>query len=364
MKSTLPILLCGLATLSNQAVAEDDCIKRNVLSEPKWKLLIENDVLALDSWTGLNDDRNYTMGVIVSTYGDRARNGLMARALATIDGWWSLSDGQSYFCSYAQNDYGVSAFTPNILEQSEPIFGDRPYASLMYVSNLKTRVFENRAVRTRVVAGVLGLDVAKAVQRFLHNQLSISDQDPLGWNNQISEGGEPTGMYVFETVRQFSSPGNAPKFGGPIEFSYKYGFNAGYYTNVYGGLGLRFGRINTPYHAWDANAGSIGSQNFLNLGMDGSTTKPEFFGFVAYLARAVGYNVLLQGQFRDSVVKFDSSEIERIVHEVSAGVTYARPSGSVWTFAMQYRSPEFEGPFSREHWFGGITYSKGIGKKD
>ncbi len=349
-------LVLGSAAFAD---AGDDCVAIGAITPPAWKLTVENDVLGLDNWLNKNDDRNYTMGVLLSTYGEGSRSGVTAKGLAVIDRLWSLDKRPGQVCSYAQTDYGVSAFTPNDLEDPNPIFGDRPYASLMMISSFKTRVFENRATRTKLAVGILGLDVAKAVQRFIHNDLRVSPQDPSGWGNQISDGGEPTALYVYETVRPLTrSENKLVPDGRPFEFSYKYGVNVGYYTNVYAGLAFRFGRFNTPYHAWEPNLTSTIDQVY--LATDDGDGQRDFYGFVGYVARVVGYNVLLQGQFRDSNVTFRSSEIERLVHEASVGLTYTRKSGSVYTFAIQQRSAEFDGPFRREHWYGGITFAKAM----
>jgi hypothetical protein len=86
------------------------------------------------------------------------------------------------------------------------------------------------------------------------------------------------------------------------------------------------------------------------------------YGFLSYKATAVGYNVLLQGQFRDSAHTFSGDEIERLVHWAALGWTYEFSERSKLMYSFNVRSAEFKGPMAREHYWGGLYYTRSTGK--
>lgn len=68
----------------------------------------------------------------------------------------------------------------------------------------------------------------------------------------------------------------------------------------------------------------------------------------------VGYNALLQGQFRDSAVTISGSGLRRFVGMASVG--YKHDFGGVkLTYALHYQGSQINGgEGDREHYFGGI----------
>ncbi len=321
-----------------------------------WAIYLDQDLLALDSLTDLNSDRNYTMGLGFSQSGSDYSEGL----LATTRNWLDERIEQRLFSSRQimevihSREFGVTAFTPDKLEFAEPIQGDRPYASLIYFSNSKLRAYSNdTALKTKFVIGLLGLDIAKAVQRYLHNQVGVSDQDPLGWDNQISEGGEPTALYSIEKMVLWKK--KKTNTGINWDISYAVGGNLGYYTDLSAGFDIRLGKIGTPYYTHSANP--LSDYNHMKCQFCGGD---DNYFFASYRARLVGYNVLLQGQFRNSVVTFSGSEIERLLHEAALGWAYHFKSNWKLTYSLNYKSEEYKGVESRAHWFGGLYLSKNL----
>jgi hypothetical protein len=83
----------------------------------------------------------------------------------------------------------------------------------------------------------------------------------------------------------------------------------------------------------------------------------EWFVHAGAKLRLIGYNALLQGQFRESEVSIPSEDIERLVAEYSSGVAYA--------FADHYRidvyfrgnTPEFRGSNRRSAHWAGMSFS-------
>jgi hypothetical protein len=86
-------------------------------------------------------------------------------------------------------------FTPSDLGARQVVAGDRPYASLFFVSSGRryTNPEFNVAYDSSLTVGVLGLAAAESVQHALHS-ITGSTQ-PEGWSHQISDGGEPTARY-------------------------------------------------------------------------------------------------------------------------------------------------------------------------
>ena len=92
---------------------------------------------------------------------------------------------------------GAVTYTPDDIGNPEPIFDDRPYASLLYLANKQVVADDKRALGVEIMVGALGLNVANEVQTSLHQWYrDVSGEsepvDPEGWRYQISDGGEPT----------------------------------------------------------------------------------------------------------------------------------------------------------------------------
>lgn len=341
-----------------RALSEQNCDPKEALFKEAdytgWSFYLDQDVLTFDSWTDLNDDRNYTMGFGYARSGARYSRGWLASGRHTIDKLFELHDGAKPLENIHSVEFGITAFTPNVLEEKAPIPGDRPYAGLVFLSNSKLTAYnDGHATKSRLVLGALGLPVTEAVQRYLHNEVGFSRHDPLGWDNQISDGGEPTALYAVERMGLVGKPGLQRK---ALELSYNVGANLGYYTDISLGADLRIGRIASPYYAHTANPLSV-----VNHGNCTTCGGRDLFVFLSYRARVVGYNALLQGQFRDSEVEFSDSQIERVLHEAGAGFTWQIKRGWQLTYALNYKSEEYKGPEERAHWFGGLYLSRNIG---
>lgn len=307
-----------------------------------YAFFFDNDLLALDSWTHVNDDRNYTMGLAFAVGGRRYASTWLGTPRNYIDQYLNNHDDNPKATLHAVI-FGVTAFTPNDLEDPAPIPFDRPYAGLAFIANQKTSAdgkSEVDATRSTLVLGILGLRVAKGVQRFLHNDLDISSQDPLGWRNQISDGGEMTALYTADRLRRVRS-------GASHDLTANLGYKAGYYTGLSAGLDLRLGRLGSKFYEHSPNP--MANYNQMVKGRD-------LYGFLSYQATLVGYNVLLQGQFRDTPRTFSGSQVERLVHWIGTGLVYDAGWGRL-TYSFNYRSQEFKGPEAREHYWGGLYFT-------
>ena len=324
-----------------------------------FSVVLDNDVLPHIG--SENEDRNYTGGLGFRLSGGVIRKLGLTKPLEGLD-WLTRMNrvhapGERTYHSFLL--FGT-AFTPDAIQFVEPQRDDRPYGSILGVSVRRMTVDDatlDRAWSSELVVAGLGLDVAENVQTALHRRLrKIKNQDtpydPLGWHNQISPGGEITGLYRvgFEKRLLGDESGGARKHWqvvGGVEGS------AGYYTNAAASLSSRVGFFTSDF--WESSSGGM------NLGVgqqkSGSDTVPrwDLFAFGVLRPRLVLYNGLLQGQFRDSVHTVDP---KHLLGEWEGGVALSVPFfktsyqiAGVVQFA-QGRSSEFEGPNSRSHAWG------------
>jgi hypothetical protein len=84
---------------------------------------------------------------------------------------------------------GQNMYTPENLARSTVIVGDRPYGGWLY----GTLMFDTTRQSTindhvELYAGVIGRDsFAEEAQKFVHEHVVTTAQDPKGWGNQIGE---------------------------------------------------------------------------------------------------------------------------------------------------------------------------------
>lgn len=156
-----------------------------------WTLAFDNDLLSF-----ADRDFDYTGGLAVTFAGRRAQEWWFS--LDPIVGWLdpllpaAALAGQPALPLHSLQA-GLVAFTPDDLNSHDPMPLDRPYASLLFLSNSRTFVTDpaQPIYETSFTLGVLGWDAAKAIQRGIHTGLD-QERVPEGWDHQISDGGEPT----------------------------------------------------------------------------------------------------------------------------------------------------------------------------
>ncbi|MEM7292076.1 MAG: lipid A deacylase LpxR family protein [Pseudomonadota bacterium] len=331
-----------------------------------WSLFMDQDAIVFDKVTDLNEDRNYTLGLGVSLTGAAFRkdNFFFADWLAKIDSMLGIYKRKKpclrntdMLCDKSHPlerinsfDFGMTAFTPGDLEDENPIPGDRPHAALIFAATSRMLAFnDDTAIKTRLVFGMLGLSVAKDLQRYLHNDVGLSKKDPRGWGNQISDGGEPTGLYSVEGTRLLRKHrGDTMDY----DLSVTASGSVGYYVDAAVGADFRMGHVRSPYYAHSANPLSV-----YNHGNCVPCRAKDSYFFLSYRARIVLYNAFLQGQFRDSAIEMENGEVERLLHEAGFGYTHHFSEGFQLSYALNYKSPEFKGVERREHYWGGLYFS-------
>ncbi len=329
-------------------------------------LYIENDLF------GFGTDQNYTGGFAVSLGGRWVFESGLAGPLSLFDAISRIRKAHEAREVHVHSFAIVgSAFTPlrERLSDVTPVFDDRPYASIFGVLTRRVSVRrkddrmqrEDRAVSSELSIAGLGLNVAKALQTDLHRMNrrrsgKTTPVDPLGWHNQISNGGEPTLLYKVGLEQLIA--GEAPKGGFQGQLTWLNQASIGYYTNVATGLAGRLGWMKSNF--WEFSTNPLNSLQQKSV-RDSADAKPyEAYGFFGLRGRGVVYNALLQGQFRESIHTFDAGSINRGIAEGETGLAFTAAPGwlggavTLTWIALSTRTPEFKGPSARAHVWGAV----------
>lgn len=371
---------------------------------------IENDVLALDSYTGFNEDRNLTQAngwiwsetestpnlahKILNDHIDQRIPALQRKVIRDAN---FPEDGKVLACdpdARRSSGIGVTAFTPENIVAFKPQFGYRPYASLMALnasatyhctSNGELGVSPQYTWFSSLNIGVLGLTITEDFQRWWHETVGTSSRRPNGWDNQISDGGEPTFMYALERADVLDSALEKK-----IQPFYSVGVNIGYYTNAYVGVGGRFllpgdsnGSFDTPFYNVGGAYSFAGTEAIQSQDV---SIAADRFVFAGLRLRAVARNYLLQGQFRDSAVRYSRSNIEDAIVQATIGFSDSlngwcrlltpdrtvakifkknvfscnagKVGGTVLTYALHARTQEYKSDQEeRAHIWAGLYFS-------
>src|SRR5690349_14992165 len=136
------------------------------------RVQIDNDLFAGDQ-----QDRDYTGGFGITISGERARDGLLSLdpLLRRLDALGTdaangdpgtIEEGNVHYA----RQLGLMAFTPSdtLVKEVQP--DDRPYASLLFISNGRVRVdADDRAAWTSsLTIGVLGLHLSETLHSAVH----------------------------------------------------------------------------------------------------------------------------------------------------------------------------------------------------
>ena len=317
-----------------------------------WLLNLDNDILA-------ETDRDYTGGIALTLSGKRVQQYLVS--LEGIRNWLDellgvnkLYTGQPHFQLHSVQ-YGAMLFTPQDIVNPAPIFDDRPYGSLFYLSNTAITVApaNDKAWLSTLTFGFLGLNAAEYIQEALH---SVTSSDVAnGWDNQISSGGEPTIMYTLSAQHNHIDATSSVT---RHEIKTAYEANVGFSTDINASLSWRWGRINTPW--WSFNPQH---SDYIKLGApvvagNRQSDKGELYIWAGTTVKYRFYSSLFQGQFRESIVKLSSDEVEKLLAQFWLGTTWEFASnirGSIFYCAS---SREFNGPNAHNPVWAGIILSK------
>lgn len=316
-----------------------------------WAFYMDNDAFA-----PRGTDRDYTGGFSLTLAGRRAR-----------DGWWSLDGvrrGTDWLLGldrlYADRvisrhnlEVGVTVFTPGELSDPAKQAGDRPYASLIYLANTAAEVAPGRdtAYLSTFTLGLLGAPVVGDLQRALHR--AIGAAEPQGWENQISNGGEPTLRYAFARVKRVW---RGTLGGSEGEMTTTWRGSVGYLTDASFGVATRIGEIRTPWWSYNPQIAEYAEKSVPVVASEGGGE--ERYLWAGFNVRARLYNAFLQGQFRHSEVTFSADQLNPLILEGWIGYTWAFRSGWRLSYVLRGQSSEIRsGPADRTETWGGIVVS-------
>ena len=318
-----------------------------------WAVYVDNDVF-------VDTDEGYTGGIAVSVSGRRTTEyGFsLDPALQTVNRW--LGVGRLYDAPEARRrhsmEFGLSAFTPRRIEDPAPILDDHPYACLAFINNAEQAVLAQRGIvyQTSFAFGLLGTSLCESVQKSLHDV--VGDNEPRGWDHQISKGGEPTFRWNLsreQLLIRGAGSGTRQELAGILETA------VGYTTQVGAGLSWRWGRIRSPWWSFTPR-----NAEYINLGSpatgtDTAANEPgEFYVWAGAMLRYRLYNAILQGQFRDSDVEFSRSDLNPLVGEAWIGVTKELGNGLTVSFVFRARSRELK--FVESPSWGGVILRRAL----
>ena len=313
-------------------------------------------------------DMDYNGGGEVAVSGARAVDNWFSidRALGAIDrldGLGALTSTHMYGPTHAFAA-GVVIFTPGDLHDPQPIPGDRPYASLMFLSNGRRYVLTDRAVAydSSLTVGLLGLAAAESLQRSLH-RITGSVQ-PQGWAHQISAGGEPTARYSF--ARQ-SLLGQHVGTGGidlDRDSTWTVAGSVGTITEGSIAFNSRSGRIRSPWWTTSPEQSMYVDEARPAPPPLGPGWLSELFLLTGARLKVRVYNAFLEGQFRHSDLRYGASDLNTLLGEAWVGVEFRNSSGLEFRYLSRWESPELRhGIGSRSFVWGSIEVSKAIGQR-
>lgn len=312
-----------------------------------WQINTDNDLLA-----GQSTDRDYTGGLALTLSGRRVQ-----QYPVSIDGWRAGVDElinfpalyqSSGFMAFHGQQYGMMLFTPDDIDSVSPVYDDRPYASLFFISNSKFTVLpeKNRAYISTLTMGLLGLSLAESVQRALHN--STDSTVPNGWSNQVSAGGEPTLMLSYGVQNRLYASNQQ-------QLKLEYEGNLGFITDINAGFSWRWGTIHSPWWAFNPYQSKYMQQSMPVFSSGGQN---EFYLWAGSRLNLRVYNALLQGQFRRSEVTVSSTDIQRLVAEYWFGATASLAGKYSASIFLRGHTDEFKGQNARDSAWVGLVFSR------
>ncbi|GAB1257784.1 hypothetical protein NBRC116494_22860 [Aurantivibrio plasticivorans] len=344
MKNSLLINLLAVAIVTVSGTSHSATNRDEPL--PSWSFAFENDILA-----GGDSDRDYTYGLNF-TLSDNS----LAQSRFTPQPVLTAIDDLVGIGSSNQNRYslevGVYGFTPDDITVAEPIYDDRPYASLLYAQSRHERInlAEEYSWTSSLSVGVLGLDLAGSAQNRFHR--AIDGNEAQGWKHQISDGGEITARYT--VARQQIVHRTAR-----TEIKVTHQGSVGYISEAGVGLSIRGGNFADSWWSFDPDLATYGER-----GVQGQNhSAPEAYWWAGFNIKARLYNAFLQGQFRDSDISYSSNELRHGLLEAWAGYTLGFRNGYRLSYYVRGHTSEIrEGHGDRHLVWGGIAVSKQFGR--
>ncbi|MGB0391176.1 MAG: lipid A-modifier LpxR family protein [Salibacteraceae bacterium] len=244
----------------------------------------------------------------------------------------------------------MKGYTPDSLSSTVIEYGDRPYAGIVFLNFGKRTIREDDRLffNSDFRIGFLGTYLPQELQRTTHD-IARGDgdlpKDPKGWHNQISHGGEITGLLRYQI-------GYLPwKLSSDHIFQYipKFEINLGYYTAIGASLGFKFGKISSSWWGFESD--------YMEYGDVLNRDYKHWFESYVYLKTKydyVIYDAMLQGQFRESVYTLNSNQLVRNVAQFETGYMLRLGLYETW-IGLTMRTTNFSLQNRNHYWvnFGG-----------
>ena len=363
MKSLPPVLLLGFSLLTaalflpSTGLASDKGESRESMASSKptktepstsRSFAFDNDAFVPGS-----RDQDYTYGLNLTFVGKGAEDqwASLHVPLNWLDQRIGLNRQVSDSIVSSKIEYGLFGFTSEDITLAQPVQGDRPYASLIYVSSTSERYDAARQVswQSTLTFGFMGLNIVGDIQDKIHSK--IGSQRPRGWNSQISEGGEPTARYSVARQRLMYKSDSG------LEIKTTTQASVGYITEANWSLSLRVGDIHTPWVSFNPELTSYGEKSIHS--QVGKVSEQYFWTGFSLKVRA--YNSFLQGQLRDSAVTYDSDELNHGIVEAWVGYTIALKEGYSFSYLVRGHTSELKrGVGNRSVIWGGLQITKNM----
>lgn len=317
-----------------------------------WAFYFDNDFLSPTS-----RDRDYTGGFSLTLSGANARTHPLSidHLLAGSNHWLGLSPKTE--TNLHSIEFGATAFTPENTLTATALPEDRPYASLIYLSNSNQSISKDRrrSTMTTLTVGLLGLNVVKNFQRHVHQATGSNPAN--GWNHQISAGGEPT--FRFSVSRQKLKRAGQTRSGLGYEIHTATKASLGYLSSLSWGVSTRWGRIKTPWWTFSPETGEYAEKSAPFSVNSLLHDDREFYFWAGANLHLRLYNAFLQGQRRDSDVTYAYRELHPVVVEGWLGFTKELSNGYRFSYVLRGQTAEInQGPASRSSLWGGIILSQ------
>lgn len=230
---------------------------------------------------------------------------------------------------------GQNFYTPEIITIAAPQPQDRPWAGVLYAGLSETITDDAQRVQHTFEAftGVLGPGAgAQGTQKFVHNDLGFSNNDPQGWHNQLRN--EPTfDLFYRRSHRFFIYPDPESTDSTIFDATSQFGGMLGT-LQTYANVG---GMIRLGYHITGFPIGII-------TNAAAPLHKPykiELYLFAGVEGRWIPFNATLDGGFFRNGPK--ANDPKRFVGDLRVGVS-ARYKKFRLTYSVVDRSPEFKVP--------------------
>jgi hypothetical protein len=305
-------------------------------------------------------DEDYDGGGEVTLSGQRG--GLVGRALDRALGF--IDGATCPRTRFENGDWevghafasGLLIFTPQDLAARDVVHGDRPYASLFFVSvgRRYTSPQEDVAYDSTLTVGMLGIPAAEAVQSALHHLTNSAH--PEGWSHQISAGGEPTARYNFARQALLEGFGDGAWRG---DAKWTAAASAGTVTEGSVALNARWGRLESPWSSFAPEENMYVQETQPVPPAIPAGAPAEVFAFAGARAKLRVYNAFLQGQFRPSDLTYGEGSLNQFLGEAWAGIEVRTSSGWSVQYLARWESPELRsGIGSRSFLWGSVEVAK------